>query len=105
MNLQIKIQCFAREGNMLLALLHVEQKTPPAGCFSFYDGVVHFAEEDVRYYPTFLVRLWVHPSGWDMREIEVESCGLRIDAEAPRRITTHEEDSQTDPPRLEGSSR
>jgi hypothetical protein len=41
------------------------QGTPPRGCYSFADGVLRLAPEDVRQYVGFIVRVWAHPAGRD----------------------------------------
>jgi hypothetical protein len=99
MTMNVNVACYAKgadgAGFLDLALMHVQQHTPPPGCFSFSSGVLRFAAEDVRRFPKFIVRLWVHPSGRDMREIELQSSALTVDGEATRRITAHEDDEET----------
>lgn len=73
----INVLCLAKTGTGdRLVLHHVAQGTPPRGCYSFADGVLRLAPEDVRQYVGFIVRVWAHPAGRDTVEYEVHSSAL-----------------------------
>lgn len=110
MNINIAVYAVGIEGagSTRIVLTQVQQTHPPKYCFSFSDGVLRFAPEDVKRFRTFTVRLWTHPRGDDVLEYTVLSSALDADGEAPGRITRNEEEDSTveaHPPRLEGSSR